>query len=83
MEAEAVMAAFALIVLLLGGIVPQLVSELPSGNQTWQWKISKLNGGFNRNITCTGPFSIFFHCHVGLQEGILGSENMKQEFRGV
>ena len=39
---------------------------LPSGNQTWQWKIPPMNGGFIRKITDN---CCIFHCHVWLPEG--------------
>ena len=37
------------------------VVHLPSGNQTWQWKIPELNGSFNGKIA--DKWSIF-HCQV-------------------
>ena len=39
---------------------------IPSGHQTWQWKLPELNGGFRRKITDT--WSIF-RCHVWLPKG--------------
>ena len=36
-----------------------VIEHILFGNQTWQWKIPELNGGFNRKITFFyGPFSI-------------------------
>ena len=42
--------------------------SLPSGNQTWQWKIPKLNGGLYRNIT--ESMVHFLENHVWLPESI-------------
>ena len=46
-------------------------SRLPSGNQTWQWKIpgkSPINGGFMGRSSINYKWYMF-HCHVWLPEG--------------